>query len=63
MEKFLIWSRTKEKVFGHTHIKKFFNNKEETDKKMVENFEDNLFVCVQILWIWSCDNGRIPRDI
>jgi len=29
---------------------------------MIEYFEENLFyVCVQILLIWSCNHGRIPR--
>jgi len=34
-------------VFGHTHIKKyFFNNKEEINKKNIEYFKKNLFICV-----------------
>jgi len=39
-------------MFVHTQIKKYFsNNKEEIDKKMIEYYEDNLFMCVQILLI------------
>jgi len=34
-------------VFGHTHINKyFFNNKEKIDKKMIEYFNDNIFMYV-----------------
>jgi len=27
---------------------------------MIKYFEENLFICVQTLLIWSCDHGRIP---
>lgn len=52
---------TKEKVFGHTHKKNYFNNKEEIDKKKWLNILRRIFLCmcVQTLLIWSCDHGRI----
>jgi len=49
-------------MFVHTQIKKYFsNNKEEIDKKMIEYYEDNLFMCVQILLIWFRVYGRISH--
>ena len=27
---------------------------------MIEYFEDNLFICIQILLIWSCVHEKIP---
>ena len=38
---------TKEKVFGHTNINKYFIIiKRKLIKKMIEYFKENLFVCV-----------------
>ena len=61
LEKFYYGHKTKEKVFGHTHIKNIFLI---IRRKLIKKDDwifwwESFYVCIQTLLIWFCDHERI----